>query len=176
MLSAPLRDRFGAVYPLYFYSADDLFAIVTRSAKLLNVEIDQPGARVIASRARGTPRVANRLLRRVRDFTQVRGTGRIDERTALDALAMLEVDLLGLDVIDRRILQTIVEKYDGGPVGLDTIAVSVSEDPETVEDVYEPFLMQLGFLARTPRGRVATKLAYEHLGLVRASSEQPRLF
>jgi holliday junction DNA helicase RuvB len=176
MLSAPLRDRFGAVYPLYFYSADDLFAIVTRSAKLLNVEVDQPGARVIASRARGTPRVANRLLRRVRDFTQVRGTGRIDERTALDALAMLEVDLLGLDVIDRRILQTIVEKYDGGPVGLDTIAVSVSEDPETVEDVYEPFLMQLGFLARTPRGRVATKLAYEHLGLVRASSEQPRLF
>jgi Holliday junction DNA helicase RuvB len=176
MLSAPLRDRFGAVYPLYFYGVEDLFAIVNRSARLLNVQIDEPGGRVIASRARGTPRVGNRLLRRVRDFAQVRGTGRIDERTALDALAMLDVDELGLDMIDRRILRTIVEKYDGGPVGLDTIAVSVSEDPDTVEDVYEPFLMQLGFVARTPRGRVATKLAYEHLGLVKATSEQPRLF
>ena len=176
MLSAPLRDRFGAVYALYFYGVEDLFAIVNRSARLLNVQIDEPGGRVIASRARGTPRVGNRLLRRVRDFAQVRGTGRIDERTALDALAMLDVDELGLDMIDRRILRTIVEKYDGGPVGLDTIAVSVSEDPDTVEDVYEPFLMQLGFVARTPRGRVATKLAYEHLGLVKATSEQPRLF
>ncbi|HEY8738347.1 MAG TPA: Holliday junction branch migration DNA helicase RuvB [Candidatus Dormibacteraeota bacterium] len=176
MLSAPLRDRFGAVYPLYFYDTDDLFEIVVRSAKLLKVDADAGGARVIASRARGTPRVANRLLRRVRDFAQVRAQGRIDEPIALEALAMLEVDDLGLDVVDRRILRTIVEKYDGGPVGLDTIAVSVSEDPETVEDVYEPFLMQLGFLARTPRGRVATKLAYEHLGLVRALSDQPRLF
>jgi holliday junction DNA helicase RuvB len=177
MLSAPLRDRFGAVYPLYFYGAEDLFAIVTRSAQLLRVDIDEAGGRVIASRARGTPRVANRLLRRVRDFAQVRAQGRIDERIALDALAMLEVDDLGLDLIDRRILRTIVEKYDGGPVGLETIAVSVSEDPETVEDVYEPFLMQLGFLARTPRGRVATKLAYDHLGLVKAASnEQPQLF
>ena len=156
---------------------DDLFAIVRRSAQLLKVSIDEAGAQVIASRARGTPRVTNRLLRRVRDFAQVRAQGRIDKPIALDALAMLEIDALGLDVIDRRILQTIVEKYEGGPVGLDTIAVSVSEDPETVEDVYEPFLMQLGFLARTPRGRVATKLAYDHLGLVRASSsEQPRLF
>ena len=177
MLSAPLRDRFGAVYPLYFYGPDDLFSIVTRSAQLLRVDVDQPGARVIASRARGTPRVANRLLRRVRDFAQVRAQGRIDERIALDALAMLEVDELGLDLIDRRILRTIVEKYEGGPVGLETIAVSVSEDPETVEGVYEPFLMQLGFLARTPRGRVATKLAYDHLGLVKAASnDQPRLF
>jgi holliday junction DNA helicase RuvB len=177
MLSAPLRDRFGAVYPLYFYGVDDLFAIVNRSAQLLRVDIDQAGARVIAGRARGTPRVANRLLRRVRDFAQVRAQGKIDERTALDALAMLEVDELGLDLIDRRILRTIVEKYEGGPVGLETIAVSVSEDPETVEDVYEPFLMQLGFLARTPRGRVATKLAYDHLGLVKAASnDQPRLF
>jgi holliday junction DNA helicase RuvB len=176
MLSAPLRDRFGATYALYFYGADDLFAIVVRSARLLKVAIDDAGARVIANRARGTPRVANRLLRRVRDFAQVRASGQIDERIALDALAMLEVDELGLDTIDRRILRTIVEKYEGGPVGLDTIAVSVSEDPETVEDVYEPFLMQLGFLARTPRGRVATKLAYDHLGLVRASNEQPRLF
>jgi len=177
MLSAPLRDRFGAVYPLYFYGTDELFAIVMRSAALLKVTIDDPGAHVIAARARGTPRVANRLLRRVRDYAQVRAQGRIDERIALDALAMLEVDELGLDTIDRRILRTIVEKYEGGPVGLDTIAVSVSEDPETVEDVYEPFLMQLGFLARTPRGRVATKLAYEHLGLVQANTgEQPRLF
>jgi holliday junction DNA helicase RuvB len=176
MLSAPLRDRFGAVYALYFYPPEELFAIVKRSAQLLKVDIDNAGARVIADRARGTPRVANRLLRRVRDFAQVRAQGRIDERIALDALAMLDVDELGLDLIDRRILRTIVEKYDGGPVGLDTIAVSVSEDPETVEDVYEPFLMQLGFLARTPRGRVATKLAYDHLGLVKASSEQPRLF
>ena len=177
MLSAPLRDRFGAVYPLYFYGSEDLFAIVTRSAQLLRVDVDEAGARVIASRSRGTPRVANRLLRRVRDFAQVRAQGRIDERIALDALAMLEVDELGLDLIDRRILRTIVEKYEGGPVGLETIAVSVSEDPETVEDVYEPFLMQLGFLARTPRGRVATKLAYDHLGLVKAASnDQPRLF
>lgn len=176
MLSAPLRDRFGAVYALYFYRPDDLFAIVMRSAQLLRVQIDESGARIIASRSRGTPRVANRLLRRVRDYAQVRAQGRVDERIALDALAMLEVDELGLDLIDRRILRTIVEKYDGGPVGLETIAVSVSEDPETVEDVYEPFLMQLGFLARTPRGRVATKLAYDHLGLVKASSEQPRLF
>ncbi len=176
MLSAPLRDRFGAVYALYFYRPDDLFAIVMRSAQLLRVQIDESGARIIASRSRGTPRVANRLLRRVRDYAQVRAQGRVDERIALDALAMLEVDDLGLDLIDRRILRTIVEKYDGGPVGLETIAVSVSEDPETVEDVYEPFLMQLGFLARTPRGRVATKLAYDHLGLVKASSEQPRLF
>ena len=177
MLSAPLRDRFGAVYPLYFYGTDDLFAIVTRSAQLLRVDVDEAGARVIARRSRGTPRVANRLLRRVRDFAQVRAQGRIDERIALDALAMLEVDELGLDLIDRRILRTIVEKYEGGPVGLETIAVSVSEDPETVEDVYEPFLMQLGFLARTPRGRVATKLAYDHLGLVKAASnDQARLF
>ncbi len=182
MLSAPLRDRFGAVYPLYFYDVDDLFEIVVRSAKLLKVSADDAGARVIASRARGTPRVANRLLRRVRDFAQVRAEGRIDEPIALEALAMLEVDDLGLDIVDRRILRTIVEKYDGGPVGLETVAVSVSEDPETVEDVYEPFLMQLGFLARTPRGRVATKLAYEHLGLVKATGpvrsagDQPRLF
>src|SRR5438445_1269975 len=164
MLSAPLRDRFGAVYALYFYETEDLFQIVQRSARLLKVVIDDPGARVIATRARGTPRIANRLLRRVRDYAQVRAQGRIDEQVARDALAMLDVDELGLDAIDRRILRTIAEKYEGGPVGLETVAVSVSEDPETVEDVYEPFLMQLGFLARTPRGRVATKLAYDHLG------------
>jgi Holliday junction DNA helicase RuvB len=176
MLSAPLRDRFGDLYPLYFYSPGDLFQIVLRSARLLKVEIDEAGAGTIANRARGTPRVANRLLRRVRDYAQVRAGGVIDEEVALNALGMLEVDELGLDAIDRRILQTVVEKYDGGPVGLETIAVSVSEAPETVEDVYEPFLIQLGFLARTPRGRVATKLAYSHLGLVKAGSDQPTLF
>ena len=176
MLSAPLRDRFGDLYPLYFYGPEDLFQIVGRSARLLKVAIDEAGARMIASRARGTPRVANRLLRRVRDYAQVRAQGAIDERVALEALGMLEVDELGLDAIDRRILQTVVEKYDGGPVGLETIAVSVSEAPETVEDVYEPYLIQLGFLARTPRGRVATKLAYSHLGLVKAGSDQPNLF
>ena len=176
MLSAPLRDRFGDLYALYFYDPEDLFQIVRRSARLLKVVVDEAGARMIASRARGTPRVANRLLRRVRDYAQVRAQGAIDERVALEALGMLEVDELGLDAIDRRILQTVVEKYDGGPVGLETIAVSVSEAPETVEDVYEPFLIQLGFLARTPRGRVATKLAYSHLGLVKAGSDQPNLF
>ncbi|HYM51667.1 MAG TPA: Holliday junction branch migration DNA helicase RuvB [Candidatus Limnocylindrales bacterium] len=176
MLSAPLRDRFGDMYPLYFYAAEDLFQITLRSARLLKVQIDEAGARIIAARARGTPRVANRLLRRVRDYAQVRAQGSIDTQVALEALSLLEVDALGLDAIDRRILHTVVEKYDGGPVGLDTIAVSVSEAPETVEDVYEPFLIQLGFLARTPRGRVATKLAYEHLGLVKAGSDQPNLF
>lgn len=179
MLSAPLRDRFGDVYALYFYGQDDLFAIVLRSARLLNVRIDEAGARIIASRSRGTPRIANRLLRRVRDFAQVRATGVIDEPVALAALAMLEVDPLGLDAVDRRILRAIVEKYDGGPVGLDTIAVSVSEAPETVEDVYEPYLIQLGFLKRTPRGREATKLAYDHLGLQKLAApagDQPTLF
>ncbi len=174
MLSAPLRDRFGAVYALYFYETEDLFQIVTRSARLLNVAIDEAGTSAIARRARGTPRIANRLLRRVRDYGQVRASGYIDEPVALAAMSMLEVDDLGLDSVDRRILRTIVEKYDGGPVGVETVAVSVSEDPETIEDVYEPFLMQLGFLSRTPRGRVATKLAYDHLGLVKAT-EQPRL-
>lgn len=174
MLSAPLRDRFGAVYVLYFYEPEDLYQIVRRSADLLNVRIDDAGAGIIAGRARGTPRIANRLLRRARDYAQVRASGHIDERVALDALAMLEVDDLGLDAVDRRILRTIVEKYNGGPVGLETVAVSVSEDPETVEDVYEPFLMQLGFLSRTPRGRVATQLAYDHLGVVK-TTEQPRL-
>src|SRR5438046_4603439 len=140
MLSAPLRDRFGAVYPLYFYGVDDLFAIVQRSAQLLKVAIDDAGTQVIASLTRGPQRVTNRLLRRVRDFAQVRAQGRIDKPIALDALAMLEIDALGLDVIDRRILQTIVEKYEGGPVGLDTIAVSVSEDPEPVVDDYTKLL------------------------------------
>jgi Holliday junction DNA helicase RuvB len=163
MLSSPLRDRFGAVYRLDYYSPDDLYQIVVRSARILNVEVVEAGARIIAQRARGTPRVANRLLRRARDYAQVKARGVVDEPVALETMAMLDIDHLGLDQIDRRILRTVIEKYAGGPVGLETIAVSVSEDPETVEDVYEPFLIQLGFLARTPRGRQATQLAYDHL-------------
>ncbi len=163
MLSSPLRDRFGAVYRLEYYSAGDLYRIVMRSARILNVEVQETGARIIAQRARATPRVANRLLRRARDYAQVRAGGVVDAEVANETMAMWEIDDLGLDQIDRRILETVIEKYGGGPVGLETIAVSVSEDPETVEDVYEPYLIQLGFLARTPRGRTATQLAYDHL-------------
>ena len=166
MLSAPLRDRFGSVYRLDYYDTAALEQIVRRSARLMQVEIDEGGAGEIAQRARGTPRVANRLLRRVRDFAQVRADGRIDLEVTGQALALLGVDPLGLDEIDRRVLQTIVSKYDGGPVGLETISASIGEAADTIMDVYEPFLIQLGFLARTARGRVATKRAYEHIGAV----------
>jgi len=165
MLSPPLRDRFGAVYRLDFYDTDAIGAIIRRSARILTVEIDEGGVQEIARRARGTPRVANRLLRRVRDYAQVMAEGRITEEVALEALARLEIDFLGLDDVDHKVLRTIVEKFDGGPVGLDTIAASISEEADTIMDVYEPYLMQVGFLQRTPRGRVATRLAYEHLGL-----------
>lgn len=175
MLSAPLRDRFGAVYRLDYYSPDDLYQIIVRSARILNVEVVEAGARIIAQRARGTPRVANRLLRRARDYAQVKARGVVDEPVALETMSMLDIDHLGLDQVDRRILRTVIEKYGGGPVGLETIAVSVSEDPETVEDVYEPFLIQLGFLARTPRGRTATQLAYDHLKIENPHA-QGRLF
>jgi Holliday junction DNA helicase RuvB len=175
MLSSPLRDRFGAVYRLDYYSPDDLYQIIVRSARILNVEVVEAGARIIAQRARGTPRVANRLLRRARDYAQVKARGVVDEPVALETMTMLDIDHLGLDQIDRRILRTVIEKYGGGPVGLETIAVSVSEDPETVEDVYEPFLIQLGFLARTPRGRTATQLAYDHLK-IENPHPQGRLF
>jgi Holliday junction DNA helicase RuvB len=175
MLSSPLRDRFGAVYRLDYYSPDDLYQIIVRSARILNVEVTEAGARIIAQRARGTPRVANRLLRRARDYAQVKARGVVDEPVALETMAMLDIDHLGLDQVDRRILRTVIEKYAGGPVGLETIAVSVSEDPETVEDVYEPFLIQLGFLARTPRGRQATQLAYDHLK-IENPHPQGRLF
>ena len=165
MLAPPLRDRFGSVYRLDFYSSNAIELIINRSARILDVEIDASGAREIARRARGTPRVANRLLKRVRDYAQVKADGVINEAIAIEALTRLEVDNIGLDEIDQKVLKTIIEKYDGGPVGLDTIAASISEDADTVMDVYEPYLLQLGMLSRTPRGRVATRLAYEHLGI-----------
>jgi len=166
MMSAPLRDRFGVTYRLDFYDQPAMEAIVLRSARILRVNIDEGGAREIARRARGTPRVANRLLKRVRDYAQVRAGGSITEEVAREALAMLEVDALGLDEIDRRLLQSIIEKFGGGPVGLETIAASISEEADTIMDVYEPYLLQLGMIARTPRGRMATRRAYEHLGLL----------
>jgi Holliday junction DNA helicase RuvB len=178
MLSSPLRDRFGVTFRLDYYSLEATETIIKRAARILGVPIDEPGAHEIALRSRGTPRVANRLLRRVRDFAQVRAAGDITLDVAKDALARLEVDPLGLDETDRRILHAIVEKFDGGPVGLDTIAAATSEEADAIMDVYEPYLLQLGFLARTPRGR-----AYEHLGVAfpgraveEAEGEQPRLF
>jgi len=165
LLTSPLRGRFGIVHFLEFYTADDLRHVVTRSAGILEVEIDDTGSQEIARRSRGTPRVSNRLLKRVRDYAQVRADGAVTGRVAEDALAMLEVDPLGLDELDRRLLRTIIEKFDGGPVGIETIAASLSEERDTIEDVYEPYLLQIGFLNRTPRGRMATRLAYEHLGL-----------
>jgi Holliday junction DNA helicase RuvB len=175
MMSAPLRDRFGAVYRLDFYDQAAMETIVHRSAGILGVEIDPAGVIEIAKRARGTPRVANRLLKRVRDFAQVRAQGKITAAVANQALGMLEVDALGLDEIDRKVLRAIIEKFGGGPVGLETIAASISEEADTIMDVYEPYLLQLGFLDRTPRGRVATKRAYEHLGLKYPESGQDRL-
>ncbi len=165
MISSPLRDRFGIVYRLDFYDQPAMETIVRRSAGILSVAIDDDGVREIARRARGTPRVANRLLKRVRDYAQVRANGSINASVAAEALAMLEVDERGLDDTDRKVLKTIVEKFNGGPVGLETIAASISEESDTIMDVYEPYLLQLGFLDRTPRGRVATRGAYEHLGL-----------
>jgi holliday junction DNA helicase RuvB len=164
-LTAPLRDRFGAIYRLDYYDAAALQQILRRSARILRVEMRDDGCEEIALRARGTPRIANRLLRRVRDYAEVRADGVITREVARTALTALEVDERGLDRTDRTLLLTIIQKFDGGPVGLETLAASTSEESETVEDVYEPFLLQLGFLARTPRGRIATRLAYEHLGL-----------
>lgn len=165
MLSSPLRDRFGVVHRLEYYEQDAIEEIVNRSARLLAVEISPEGALEIARRSRGTPRVANRLLRRVRDFAQVMADGVITREVADEALARLEVDQLGLDQADRAVLKAIIEKFDGGPVGIETIAASTNEDADTVMDVYEPYLLQLGFIARTPRGRVATRFAYDHLGI-----------
>ncbi|MBR2848490.1 MAG: Holliday junction branch migration DNA helicase RuvB [Clostridia bacterium] len=164
-LTTPLRDRFGVLLKLELYTTDELAQIVQRSARILNVPITEDGAIEIASRSRGTPRIANRFLKRVRDFAQVKGDGTITLESAREALSMLEVDELGLDNIDRRMLHTIINIYGGGPVGLDTLAATVGEEPITLEDVYEPYLMQIGFLSRTPRGRCVTKLGYDHLGL-----------
>ncbi|HEY7351268.1 MAG TPA: Holliday junction branch migration DNA helicase RuvB [Terriglobales bacterium] len=165
LLSAPLRSRFGIVLRLEFYSHDDLRIIVERSAEILGVQIDREGALEIASRSRGTPRIANRLLRRVRDYAQVRSAGKIDLPTAQAALRMLEVDRYGFDEVDRRLLLAIIEKYQGGPVGVNTLAAALAEEPDAIEEIYEPFLIQIGFLNRTPRGRVATQLAYDHFGI-----------
>lgn len=164
LISSPLRDRFGVVHRLEFYSVDDLATIVSKSAQVLGIGIDSAGAYEIARRSRGTPRVANRMLRRVRDYAEVRADGVISEDVARDALAMLDVDELGLDRLDRKILSTIIDKFEGGPVGVETIAASINEERDTIEDVYEPYLMQLGLIDRTPRGRVATIGAYQHLG------------
>ncbi len=166
MLTNPLRDRFGIVSRLEFYNAADLATIVKRSAGLLNVEIDESGAGEIAKRSRGTPRVANRLLRRVRDFAQVKSNGQITAKLADDALLMLDVDREGFDVMDRKLLEAIIEKFDGGPVGLDNLAAAIGEAKDTIEDVLEPYLIQQGFLQRTPRGRIATTAAYTHFGKI----------
>jgi Holliday junction DNA helicase RuvB len=165
LLSSPLRDRFGIVQRLEFYGVDDLERIVTRSSGILEVPIDEGGARGIARRSRGTPRIANRLLRRVRDYAQVKGNGRIDVAVASAALDLLEVDPQGFDALDRKFLLTIIDKFDGGPVGVESIAAAIGEDRGTLEDVIEPFLIQQGFIMRTARGRIASRMAYEHFGL-----------
>ena len=165
MLTNPLRDRFGIVSRLEFYSSNELVEIVTRSAGLLEVEIDQEGAKEIANRSRGTPRIANRLLRRVRDFAEIKSKGKVNKSTADAALKMLDVDLIGLDLMDRTFLPSIIEKFSGGPVGLDNIAAAIGEEKETIEDVIEPYLIQQGYLMRSPRGRLATEKAYKHFDL-----------
>jgi len=164
LLSAPLRDRFGVVSRLEFYSVDELVLILLRSADLLGVRLEEAAAREVACRSRGTPRIANRLLKRVRDFAQVRGDGFITASQAREALGRMQVDRLGLDEVDHRLLRTVMEKFNGGPVGLETMAAAIGEDAQTIEDVYEPYLLQIGFLKRTPRGRVLTPAAYHHFG------------
>jgi Holliday junction DNA helicase RuvB len=176
LITAPLRSRFGIVHRLDFYTPDDLLHVVTRSAQILGIEIDQPGAMEIARRSRGTPRVANRLLRRCRDFAEVRAAGRITLEAAREALKMLGVDEHGLDDMDRNLMLAIIEKYNGGPVGLNTLAASLSEEEDALEEIYEPYLMQLGLIDRTPRGRVATALAYKHFGMEDRRGRQPGLF
>ncbi len=169
MLTNPLRDRFGIVARLEFYTPEELMRIVQRSARLLEVAVDENGAREIASRSRGTPRISNRLLRRVRDFAEVKAQGRIDQEVADAALKMLDVDVAGLDVMDRKLLQAVIDKFAGGPVGVDNLAAAISEERDTIEDVIEPYLIQQGYLQRTPRGRIATAAAYRHFGLAHPS-------
>ncbi|AJE02834.1 Holliday junction branch migration DNA helicase RuvB [Geobacter pickeringii] len=176
LLSSPLRDRFGVISRLEFYTDAELGTIISRSARIMNIGIEPEGAAELARRSRGTPRIANRLLRRVRDFAQVRADGVITSAVVDDALALLEIDRMGFDLMDRTIMLTIIDKFGGGPVGLDTIAAAIGEERDTIEDVYEPFLIQHGFINRTPRGRVATKAAYEHFGRVAPQSPQDTLF
>lgn len=172
MLASPLRDRFGVMCNLDYYNFNDLKKIILRSAEIINIEISHKGAEEIARRSRGTPRIANRLLRRVRDYAIVKSGGKIDDDTADKALRMLEIDEKGLDKLDRRILNTIIDFYRGGPVGLDTLAASIGEEKGTIEDVYEPYLMQIGYLSRTPRGRIVTELGYNHVNKIKKESDQ----
>lgn len=172
MISAPLRSRFGIIERLDFYTVEEMKTIVRRSARIMNVDMDESGCEEIARRARGTPRIANRVLRRVRDFAQVKGDGRITGAMAAYALDLLEIDALGLDTLDRNYLRAIIEKFGGGPVGLNNIAVAIGEDEETIEDMIEPFLIQIGFVQRTPRGRIASAAAYKHLGLPAPENSQ----
>ncbi|MAH39340.1 MAG: Holliday junction branch migration DNA helicase RuvB, partial [Dehalococcoidales bacterium] len=174
LLSPPLRDRFGAVYRFNFYDQASIEAILLRSASILGVEAEAAGLREIACRARGTPRVANRLLKRVRDYAQVKADGVATQPVAVEALSQLEVDTIGLDEVDHKLLHTIIDKFSGGPVGLETIAASISEETDTIMDVYEPYLLQLGFLERTPRGRLVTQLAYQHFGLTGSKEKPPQ--
>lgn len=176
LLSPPLRDRFGVLLRLEFYRVEDLQTIVTRSAAILGIAVDAQGSLEIAKRSRGTPRIANRLLRRVRDYAEVRADGEVTREVADQALKMLDVDEKGFDRMDRKILGTIIEKYDGGPIGIDTLAAAVSEEKDTLEDVYEPYLIQEGYLKKTPRGRVATRIAFEHLSIPYPTTPQLRLF
>lgn len=176
MLSSPLRDRFGIINHLNFYDEEELHRIVCRSSQILKIEIDDAGASEVAKRSRGTPRIVNRLLRRVRDFAEVRADGKITQAIAADALEALEVDASGLDKMDRLLLTTIIEKFSGGPVGVETLAVAISEEVDTISDVYEPYLIQSGFMARTPRGRIVTPHAYTHLGLKAPKADNGELF
>lgn len=176
LLTSPLRDRFGVIHRLNYYTVEELDIIVKRSARIMKIDIDPSGSLEIARRSRGTPRVANRLLRRVRDYAQVKTNGIINTETSDDALNMLEVDKTGFDKMDRTLLLTIIEKFNGGPVGVETLAAAISEEKDTIEDVYEPFLIQEGFISRTPRGRVATDIAYKYFGIKKAASLQQRLF
>jgi Holliday junction DNA helicase RuvB len=175
LLSSPLRNRFGATYHLDFYEEKDIQDILRRSSKILEIETDEEGIEEIAKRARKTPRVANRLLKRVRDYAQVHGQGKVSKKNAQEALAMLEIDDLGLESTDRLIISTIIEKFNGGPVGVETLAAATFEERDTICDIYEPYLMQIGFLARTPQGRIATQLAYKHLGLKAPEDGQKKL-
>jgi len=176
LLSSPLRSRFGATYRLDFYNQEDIEKIISRSAQILKTAIEPMAVQMVAQRSRYTPRVANRLLKRTRDYAQVRADGLINQKLAQEALKMLEIDEIGLEPADRYILETMIKKFNGGPVGLQTLAAATNEETDTIEEVYEPYLLRLGFLARTPKGRQATKLAYDHLGLKYVQKEQDKLF